>query len=138
VIAIYGRQSILSESHSIYKLKENFRMAQTKASRIAALLLQTSEAHQHYHHFVLDGKEDPDWAKWYALYIIEHDWRQLMNQVWTFGQLSQFLMQAYEIYTSDRPSLSWIDYTAQQILAALYPEEGLTLETALVTSLVSL
>lgn len=90
--------------------------------RVENLLVQTSEAYEQYRQFFLKGAEDPDWAKWYALYIIEHDLTQVVNQAWTFRQITQFLDRSYASYEAVAVNMSWVGYLTDQLMEALFPQ----------------
>ncbi len=42
------------------------------ADELAELLREAEEAHAAYEEDELDGATDPDWAEWYARYIVEN------------------------------------------------------------------
>ena len=87
-----------------------------RAARLAALLHEVSETH-HVVFRISDG-EDPDWASWYAGWLIDHsELPQILGRPPVRSELTWLLVQADKDYTSAAQQAAWPDWYAQRVLA---------------------
>ena len=85
---------------------------------IAALLHEAGETH-HIVYRIVDG-EDPDWASWYADWLIEHsELPQLLGQQPIRSELVWLLVQLDKDYTQSGPEAPWPRWYAERITAHL-------------------
>jgi hypothetical protein len=85
-------------------------------ARIASLLSQAGAAHHEYEQTVLQGVYDQDWPLWYARYAVEQGLNSLLNMPLNPEQVSQLLTQIYQDYESEKPQLTWAEYTAEKLV----------------------
>ena len=89
-----------------------------RASRIAALLQEASETH-HLVFRIVDG-EDPDWASWYADWLIEHsELPQILAAVPVRSELVWLLVGLDKDYTQVGSSAPWAEHYAPRIVEHL-------------------
>jgi hypothetical protein len=87
-----------------------------RAARLAALLHEVGETH-HVVFRISDG-EDPDWASWYADWLIDHsELPQIVGRPPVRSELVWLLVQADKDYTRTTPQTPWPDWYAQRVLA---------------------
>jgi hypothetical protein len=87
-----------------------------KVTRVAALLHEAAETH-HTVFRITDG-EDPDWASWYADWLL--DLSELSDVLGTRpvrSHLVHALVQLDRMYVEGRPSERWEDWYAQRLQA---------------------
>jgi len=88
------------------------------SARVAALLHEAGETH-HIVYRIVDG-EDPDWASWYADWLINHsELPEILGRRPVPSELVWLLVQLDRGYTSERPDAAWPDWYARRILADL-------------------
>jgi hypothetical protein len=89
--------------------------------RIAALLVETGEAHGRYEAAELDGVYDQQWPQWYAAYAVEHGIGDLVGHPVTTEHLAAFLATTNLDLEGIEPELRepWATYTARRIAAEL-------------------
>jgi hypothetical protein len=86
-----------------------------RAARLAALLHEVGETH-HVVFRISDG-EDPDWASWYADWLIDHsELPQILGGPPVRSELVWLLVQADKDYTRATPQEPWPDWYAQRVL----------------------
>jgi hypothetical protein len=88
-------------------------------NQVTQLLSQAGSAHHVFEQSVLKGVYDQEWPTWYAQYVIEHGFNDLLGQPLTVEHLGRFLAENYELYKRENSKLGWADYTAQQIVEKL-------------------
>jgi hypothetical protein len=84
-------------------------------SRISALLREAAETH-HVVYRIVDG-DDPDWASWYADWLLELS--QLPDELGSKpvrSQLVHALVQFDRDYTAEQRGESWEDYYARGLV----------------------
>ncbi len=84
------------------------------ASRISALLHEAAETH-HVVYRITDG-DDPDWASWYADWLIDHS--ELPDELGgapVRSHLVHALVQLDRDYTAEQPDESWQDWYATRL-----------------------
>jgi hypothetical protein len=84
---------------------------------IANLLDKTQAAHGTYEERELNGVYDQAWPAWYAAYLVEHGFGDLLGQAITIEQLARLLKQYDEDYRTQQRQDGWPDYYAAQLLA---------------------
>ncbi|HEV2980029.1 MAG TPA: hypothetical protein VGX51_01250 [Solirubrobacteraceae bacterium] len=89
-----------------------------RTGRLASLLREVGETH-HVVFRISDG-EDPDWASWYADWLIDHsELPEILRRSPVRSELVWLLVQADKDYTSTPPQQPWPDWYAQRVLAHL-------------------
>jgi len=84
--------------------------------RIAALLHEAAETH-HVVFRITDG-DDPDWASWYADWLLGHsELPDLLGAAPVRSHLVHALVDLDRGYESERPSERWEDFYARELLA---------------------
>jgi hypothetical protein len=84
-------------------------------SRISALLHEAAETH-HVVYRIVDG-DDPDWASWYADWLLELS--QLPEELGSkpvHSHLVHALVQLDRDYTAEQSGESWEDYYARGLV----------------------
>ena len=84
---------------------------------IAALLLETEEAHARYETTELKGVYDKAWPNWYAAYAVEHGIGELIGRPVTADQLAGTLRAAFAAFEvhAPQPGETWATYAARRI-----------------------
>jgi hypothetical protein len=83
--------------------------------RISALLHEAAETH-HIVYRITDG-EDPDWASWYADWLVEHsELPELLEVKPVRSELVYMLVRLDKRYTMDGPDEQWENYYARGLL----------------------
>jgi hypothetical protein len=86
------------------------------AKQIADLLHEAAEAH-HVVYRIVDG-EDPDWASWYADWLLNlSELPDLLGAKPVRSELVYTLVRLDKEYTAARPSERWEDVYARELLA---------------------
>lgn len=89
-----------------------------REARVAALLHEVGETH-HLVYRIVDG-EDPDWASWYADWLIEHsELPQILGATPVRSELVWLLVGLDKDYTRESPQAPWPDWYAERIVARL-------------------
>jgi hypothetical protein len=100
------------------------------SSRLAALLMQTAEAHREYELRELQGMNDEQWPTWYAVYLRQNGLPQLLEglprQQVVIDGLESILVDADADYTSSPQAQTedWPQYYARYLLRCASDEEG--------------
>jgi hypothetical protein len=87
-----------------------------REKEIADLLHEAAETH-HVVYRITDG-EDPDWASWYADWLLDHS--ELPDQLGTRpvrSELVYTLVKLDKEYTAAKPSERWEDAYARELVA---------------------
>ena len=88
----------------------------TDISGIAALLREVSDTH-HVVFRITDG-DDPDWASWYADWLLEHsELPAILGNAPVRSHLVSELVRLDREYTSAMPAEEWPDYYAASLAA---------------------
>jgi len=91
---------------------------QDDVARVAALLHEAGETH-HLVYRIVDG-EDPDWASWYADWLIAHsELPQILGAAPVRSELVWLLVSLDREYTDTGPDVQWPDWYAERILEQL-------------------
>jgi hypothetical protein len=89
-----------------------------RAERIAELLHEAAETH-HTVYRITDG-EDPDWASWYASWLLDlSELPELLGARPVRSHLVHALVQLDREYTATEPSDRWEDWYAARLTSAL-------------------
>jgi hypothetical protein len=84
------------------------------SEQVAALLHEAAETH-HVVFRIVDG-DDPDWASWYADWLLTlSELPQLLRERPVRSHLVQALVQLDRDYTSEQPQERWEDWYARLI-----------------------
>jgi hypothetical protein len=87
------------------------------AAQIADLLHEAAETH-HVVYRIVDG-DDPDWASWYADWLLDHsELPDLLGTRPVRSELVYTLVRLDKEYTTATPSDRWEDVYARELLAA--------------------
>ena len=84
------------------------------AAKISALLHEAAETH-HVVYRITDG-DDPDWASWYADWLLDHS--ELPDELGgapVRSHLVHALVQLDRDYTAGQPGEPWEDYYARRL-----------------------
>jgi hypothetical protein len=88
----------------------------TTVEEIAALLHEAAETH-HVVYRIVDG-DDPDWASWYADWLLNlSELADLLNTKPVRSELVFLLVRLDKEYTATKPSERWEDVYARELLA---------------------
>jgi len=88
------------------------------AARIAELLHEVAETH-HVVYRISDG-EDPDWASWYADWLLTlSELPELLGSMPVRSHLVHTLVQLDRDYTADAPAERWEDWYAPRLVTYL-------------------
>lgn len=88
----------------------------TTVEEIAALLHEAAETH-HVVYRIVDG-DDPDWASWYADWLLNlSELAELLNTKPVRSELVFLLVRLDKEYTATKPSERWEDVYARELLA---------------------
>jgi len=86
------------------------------ADQIADLLHEAAETH-HIVYRIVDG-EDPDWASWYADWLLDHsELPELLGTKPVRSELVYTLVRLDKEYTAAQPSERWEDVYARELLS---------------------
>jgi hypothetical protein len=87
----------------------------TAQATIATLLHEAAETH-HRVYRIVDG-EDPDWASWYADWLVRlSELPSLLGRTPVRSELVYLLVASDREYTAQVPAQSWEEYYAQRLL----------------------
>ena len=87
---------------------------------VADLLHEAAETH-HVVYRIVDG-EDPDWASWYADWLLDHsELPDLLAVRPVRSELVYTLVRLDKEYTTAKPSEPWEDVYARELLATFAP-----------------
>ena len=97
------------------------RMAADRGQEINALLAESEAAHGTYETTELKGVYDPEWARWYADYMVEHGIRERLGHEVTADRLAGFLASSFDEFkqADPKPRETWGAYTARRIAEEL-------------------
>ena len=88
-----------------------------RTSKLAGLLHEAAETH-HTVYRIVDG-DDPDWASWYADWLLDHsELPDLLRTRPVRSELVYTLVKLDKEYTLAKPSERWEDVYARELLAA--------------------
>ena len=88
---------------------------ETTSEQVAALLHEAAETH-HRVYRIVDG-EDPDWASWYADWLVNlSELPTLLGRKPVRSELVYLLVGLDREYTSSAPAGSWEPFYAQRLL----------------------
>jgi hypothetical protein len=86
-----------------------------KTHKISSLLHEAGETH-HIVYRIRDG-DDPDWASWYADWLVElSELPDLLEVKPVRSELVYMLVRLDKKYTADSPDEKWEDYYARGLL----------------------
>ncbi|HEX4671316.1 MAG TPA: hypothetical protein VH279_03555 [Solirubrobacteraceae bacterium] len=86
--------------------------------RVAALLHEAGETH-HLVYRIVDG-DDPDWASWYADWLIElSELPQILGGAPVRSELVWLLVQLDKDYSAAQPDVPWPQFYSQRIVEQL-------------------
>jgi hypothetical protein len=93
------------------------------ADRVAALLHEAGETH-HRVYRIVDG-DDPDWASWYADWLIElSELPEILGRTPVRSELVWPLVQLDKDYSAANPDAPWPQWYAQRIVEQLGAERA--------------
>jgi hypothetical protein len=94
--------------------------ADDRVRRISELLHEAAETH-HVVYRITDG-DDPDWASWYASWLVElSELPELLAMRPVRSHLVHALVQLEREYTAAQPDARWEDWYAERLAAMLAP-----------------
>ena len=86
-----------------------------RLEKISALLHEAAETH-HIVYRITDG-DDPDWASWYADWLVNHsELPDLLDVKPVRSELVYMLVQLDKDYGAQQPSVTWENYYAARLL----------------------
>ena len=86
-----------------------------RTAKISALLHEAAETH-HIVYRITDG-DDPDWASWYADWLVNHsELPDLLDVKPVRSELVYMLVRLDKRYTMDGPDEQWENYYARGLL----------------------
>jgi hypothetical protein len=92
---------------------------QDRLGRVSALLHQVAETH-HVVYQITDG-EDPDWASWYADWLINlSELPVLLGVRPVRSELVHLLVELDREFTAAKPAQRWEDFYAGRLLEHFY------------------
>jgi hypothetical protein len=93
------------------------------ASRIAELLHEAAETH-HTVFRITDG-EDPDWASWYADWLLDlSELSEVLGGRPVRSHLVHALVELDRSFVAEQPSERWEDWYAERLSAMLWGARG--------------
>lgn len=93
-----------------------------RPDRLAALLSRTAEAH-HGAFAATDGV-DPEWPLWYARYLLENGFEQVVHYTAiSVSELAKLLKEADRRHQAEAPDSPWVPYYVNAIVACI-PKSG--------------
>lgn len=100
----------------------------TELDDLAGLLSQTAEAH--HRAFIATNGFDPNWASWYAGYLLDNGFGQFVNIAHaSMVDLAALLIAADRQHQAEVSPPAWEPYYAKLLLAA-FRSEGRTTTTS--------
>ena len=85
------------------------------AGRVAALLHEAAETH-HTVYRLTDG-EDPDWASWYADWLVRlSELPEIVGRASIRSDLTHLLVQLDREYTREQPAEPWESWYASRVV----------------------
>lgn len=85
--------------------------------RIAALLHEAAETH-HLVYRITDG-DDPDWASWYADWLLDHsELPEVLGEPPIRSHLVHALVQLDRAFTHAAPTVAWEQWYAERLPTA--------------------
>jgi hypothetical protein len=88
--------------------------------QLAALLTRTAETH--HQTFIETDGVDADWPTWYARYLLDNGFRELVQAPdLTAADLAGLLIEADRQHRKEAPETPWEPYYAQLLLARTEP-----------------
>jgi hypothetical protein len=97
-------------------MQRQTRMENTE--RISALLHEAAETH-HVVYRIVDG-DDPDWASWYADWLIElSELSEILGAKPVRSHLVRALVELDRNYTTEAPDQRWEDWYAERLPAVV-------------------
>ncbi len=86
------------------------------AASVAALLHEAGETHHRVYRIV--GGADPDWASWYADWLINlSELPELLGGAPVRSELVYMLVRLDREFTEQKPAGRWEDYYARELLS---------------------
>lgn len=86
-----------------------------RAMKIADLLHEAAETH-HIVYRITDG-DDPDWASWYASWLVEHsELPDLLTSRPVRSELVYMLVKLDKEFNTEKPSGRWEDFYAARLM----------------------
>jgi len=96
-------------------MNANIHRVDEPVERIAGLLHEAAETH-HVVFRITDG-DDPDWASWYADWLLDHsELPDLLGAAPIRSHLVHALVELDRRYESERPSERWEDFYAFELI----------------------
>jgi hypothetical protein len=93
-------------------------VADNRAARLAAVLHEAAETH-HVVYRIVDGA-DPDWASWYADWLLElSELPAVLGTKPVRSALVHTLVQVDLDFTADRPMERWEEFYARRLVDLL-------------------
>ena len=90
------------------------------SDEIARLLQEVAETH-HIVFRITDGV-DPDWASWYADWLLHHsELPELLGTTPVRSELVYALVELDRDYTAQSPDVSWPSYYARELIRRFPP-----------------
>jgi hypothetical protein len=93
-------------------------------SEISSLLSGAKTAHRRYEVEALGGNRDEDWPEWYAGYLLDHGWLDLVPGSGASAatadlraRLAELLAEADRLHRANAPDEEWQDYYARFLLS---------------------
>jgi hypothetical protein len=98
-------------------------MPETEPGPVAALLREAAETH-HQVYRITDG-EDPDWASWYADWLLRlSELPDLLAGTPVRSELVYLLVLLDNEYAEQRPAEAWESYYARRLIRHFAEPEG--------------
>lgn len=96
-------------------------MEADRTDAVTALLVQAQQAHGAFEATELNGVYDREWARWYAVYAVDHGLGDLVGHGVTPDEVAGFLASSYAEFGQIDPKSSepWAAYTARRIALEL-------------------
>ena len=92
--------------------------SESQPSGVAELLHEAAETH-HVVYRITDG-DDPDWASWYADWLLElSEFPDLLGARPVRSHLVHALVELDRIYTAENPVERWEDWYAERLVRQL-------------------
>ena len=88
---------------------------QNGSTKIITLLNQAGGAHHTYEQAELNGVYDKEWPLWYAEYIINNGFNELVDQPFSADQLGLFFAETNQLLQQSEESVGWAEFTAAKI-----------------------
>jgi hypothetical protein len=83
-------------------------------ARLVSLLEATGEAHHAYEREL--GEPDPAWPEWYAKWLLDHGFDEMVETVSGEDALTEALVHAEKAYFELSPDESWQEFYATYLL----------------------